>query len=269
MENTSADVSGVSSTSVSAPSNDSKYSDVSALAGSDIKAAFEKFSEIEDSEESEETLDQKDAESANDESEVVSEQSDSQSPKNQLSPGIKARIDGLQGKLKEEREVRKSLETENKKMLEMIKLYDAEVNRIAKLAQFDQSTETRREQEIRAEMKRIEEDLPREIEEKYSKESAEEQRAEQRAELKEKILDASEKFKIKAPEELVLFMRTKGILDPHAAAKAFRAEKQKEYGGTQEAYAPRTASSASTGARNPQKPFQYNGWKTIAQYLDD
>lgn len=269
MENTSADVSEVSSTSSEAPTNSAKYAEVDALAGKDIKAAFAKFSEIEDSEESEETLDQKASESANDESEVVSENSDSQSPKNQLSPGIKARIDGLQGKLKEERDIRKSLETENLKLQEMLKLYDLEVNRYARLAKLDQNVETQREQEIRAEMKRIQEDLPKEVEERYSAESAEMERAEQRAAMKEQILSASEKFKIKAPAELVLFMNANNIRDPMVAAKAFRAEKEKEYGGTQEAYAPRTASSTSTGARNPQKPFQYQGWKTIAQYLDD
>ena len=269
MENSSVPLNEESASSSSEPSQIDR---VDALAGSNFKEAAMQYADIKESERL--NLATEDEESANDSNEVSDRDSDDASrqpeQKGELSPGIKKRIDGLQGRLAKEREAHKAIVAENTFLKEKVRLYDEEVNRLAKRAQLDPLEEEARYKEITAAMESLDSRLDNEVSERFSQQDAKEAREEQLSEMRSKIFEVANEYSgVFSGRELAMYMQQSGNHNPETAAQALSdARILAVQSRTKEPLAPMTASGKVSGNREPAMPWRWRGAASVEEFID-
>lgn len=272
MDNTQNGANVVSPTTTS---NTESTADYSSRAGSDFAGAAMEFLAEQDSKLAEDSSDAQSGEEASvsgaDSPESESQESQPEK-ENTLTPGIKKRIDSLTAKFKTEQGLRKEMALENAKLKEAVRLYMAELERVAGFAKLDPHAEKIRELELQREIDQIEQRVPRDIEEQFSAQMREAEISEKAADIADQIRSATAEWEgLFTARELALFMQQNRVTDAAKAAQylgdsRIAAARKRAPARPQ---APSTAAARGVNAaRETAQPWTYKGASSILDFFD-
>jgi len=258
-------------------SNSTSGADIGARAGTDFVGAAMEFLDGQAVEPDAKSTDAQSAEEASDNSgaDAQSDSSDSQSEKDKenttLSPGVKRRIDSLTAKYRKELDARKNMALENARLKEAVRLYTAELERVAQFAKLDPQQEKIRELELQREIDALEAKLPGNIEKEFGEQARQAEIAERAAEIADAIRGASAEWDgLFSARELAVYMQSQRISDAAAAAAELgskRLNAAQARSGMRPA-APSTAAVSAGAGRDSAAPWRYQGQSSILDFFE-
>lgn len=211
--------------------------------------------------------------SVNEGADAQSDSADSQSEnkENTLTPGVKKRIDSLTAKYRKELEARKSMALENARLKEAVRLYTAELERVAQFAKLDPQQEKIRELELQREIDALEAKLPGNIEREFGEQARQAELNERAAEIADAIRGAAAEWDgLFSPRELAVFMQSQRISDAARAAKELGTKRLNAAQARSGArpVAPSTAAASAGASRDSAGPWQYRGQSSILDFFE-
>lgn len=264
--------------------SESSASKVDSLVGTDMKAAFSEFSaqreaernqsDQEDHDGSGENHDMEASDPTSSEEDHSDNSSDPQSgpqkQKQELSPGVKKRIDTLTARLRSEEKEHKATALENARLKEAVRLYQEEVERIQKFAKLDPSQERIRQLELEREIEKIERDIPTSIDQRFSQREQEAQVQERVAEIISEIKSvAAEWDGVFTSHELAMYMKQTGVRNPAQAAKSLGESRLQAAQKKMKSPAhPSTSGTSGNTNREPASAWKYKGSSSVLEFLE-